>query len=164
VHNSLNQLVFQGPTLSLVANFSNASSATFTPGPAAGAALEPWLAELSLVQTGCMKATKLAKSVRVTALWTQDSASAPSVPPHGFYLGTYRSGVPVEYADAVLQYDGATDAGTGTRTLNTLAPIELTHTFTPEESSDEGMFLRVYLMGSGETATTVHVESIIWKQ
>jgi hypothetical protein len=79
------------------------------------------------------------------------------------YLGGYRNGVPVVYSDAVLQYDEAADAGLQTRTLNTLTPIELTHTFTPEESSDEGVFLRVYLLSAdGDIPTTVHIESFMW--
>jgi hypothetical protein len=167
VHNYANQLVFQLRTASVVANFSNASGATIAPAPAAGVGLDPWLAELSLVLPvlpDCPNATGLPRSVQVTALWTPDIAIG-SVPAHGFYLGSYRNGVPVVYADAVMQYDEGSDAGMGVRSLNTLAPVELSHTFTQEESNDEGVFLRVYLMSrDGDTPTTVHVATITWTQ
>jgi hypothetical protein len=103
---------------------------------------------------GCQPGSLAGRQVTVKLIWLLDGAIG-NVPGHGVYLGTYAAGAPVAYADA---------EATTMRTLNTLAPITLTHTFTSATDGVEGVFLRAYLLGSdGETATTIHVESITWR-
>jgi len=90
----------------------------------------------------------------VKLIWLLDGTLG-NVPGHGLYLGTYANGSPVAYADAQV---------TTTRTLNTLAPITLTHQFTNATDGAEGIFFRAYLLGGdGETPTTIHVDSITWQ-
>jgi hypothetical protein len=87
-------------------------------------------------------------------LWLLDGAIA-NFPQNGIYLGSYQQGLPVAYPDA--------EAITA-RTLNTLTPIELTHTFTAASDGSEGIFIRAYLLGQdGDTATTFHIQSIVWE-
>jgi hypothetical protein len=147
------QTVFSGATLSLAADFAVAPSSV-TPSLASGTALDPWLGELALLTTGCAPGSLVGKKVTVNMIWLLDGAIG-NVPGHGLYLGTYANGAPVAYADA---------QATTTRTLNTLAPVALTHEFTSATDGAEGVFLRAYLLGGdGETATTIHVESITWQ-
>jgi hypothetical protein len=147
------QTVFAGPTLSIPADFAIAQS-TITPSPASGTLLDPWLAELALLPAGCQPGSLVGKKVTVKMIWLLDGAIG-NVPGHGLYLGTYSNGAPVAYADAEV---------TTMRTLNTLAPITLTHTFTSTTDGAEGIFFRAYLLGGdGETPTTIHVESISWQ-
>jgi hypothetical protein len=101
--------------------------------------------------------------VRVRLHWRLHGAIG-ATPGHGVYLGSYTSnGTPVAYEDASVLYPAPDmlDAAAGTRTLNTLYAIELTHTFTGGET---GAYLRIYLADpeSGPVATTVHVDSVIW--
>jgi hypothetical protein len=159
VQNYDDQVVFPGPTLSLLAKFPEASSDA-PEDPSAGAALEPWLGELSLLPEGCEPGSLTGKTVRVRLLWNLDGAIV-GAPPHGVFLGSYVDGEPVYYPDASQVQLGheRTGMATGTRALNTLNPIVLTHTFTEDEDS---AYLRVYLLEDFEIETTVYVESVTW--
>jgi hypothetical protein len=162
VENYAGQVVFPGATLSLVANFPKAPSSGSDFDPSSGTALEPWLAELSLLPEGCQPASLTGKTVHVRLLWRLGGAIA-GAPSHGIYLGSYVNGEPVAYADASLVQLGRDEGSgmvSGTRTLNTLTPIELTHTFTDDEQS---AYLRMYLLEpNGELRTSVYVEGVTW--
>jgi hypothetical protein len=156
IKNYADQSIFPDGALSMIANFPILEGAT-SPIDSSGNARESWLGELSLVPAGCTPATLAGLTVRVRVHWRLGGAIG-WVPPHGIYLGTYSpSGAPVAYGDASLNYDMVTDSGT--RTLNELNPIELTHTFTGTETS---AYLRMYLADSFEFPTTVFVESVVW--
>jgi hypothetical protein len=147
------QTVFARPTLSMPADFAIAP-ASVKADPSSGVELDPWLAELALLPTGCSPASLLGHTVTVRLLWRLDGAIG-NVPGHGVYLGTYLQGAPVAYTDARV---------TTTRTLNTLTPITLTRQFTDSADGIEGVFFRAYLLGGdGDTPTTIHVDSITWQ-
>jgi hypothetical protein len=151
--NYATQTVFSGPTLALPADFAVAPS-TIAPSPSSGTALDPWLGELMLLPAGCQPGSLVGRTVTVKLIWLLDGTLG-NVPGHGLYLGTYANGSPVAYADAQV---------TTTRTLNTLAPITLTHQFTNATDGAEGIYFRAYLLGGdGETPTTIHVDSITWQ-
>lgn len=158
VTNYADQTIFPGPALSVLANFSKAPSSALDVTPMSGTALDPWLGELSLIPAGCQPASLDGRTVRVRLLWRLNGAIG-TVPGHGIFLGSYASGAPVAYADAALASpNAATDDST--RTLNSLNPIEVTHTFT---AGEDNAWLRMYLVGSeGEIPTTVYIESITW--
>jgi hypothetical protein len=158
VTNYADQTVFQGPALSVLANFSQAPSSALGVDPTSGTALDPWLGELSLIPGGCQPASLDGRTVRVRLLWRLNGAIG-TVPGHGIFLGSYANGAPVAYADAAIASpnDAANDS---MRTLNTLNPVELTHTF---GAGEDNAWLRMYLVGSeGEIPTTVYIESITW--
>jgi hypothetical protein len=155
VKNYAGQQVFAGPTLSVPADFAIALDPSLVGNPSPGPKLDPWLGELSLLPTGCHPGSLIGRRVRVTVLWLLNGAIG-NVPQHGIYLGSYQQDLPVAYPDA---------QAITTRTVNSLAPVELTHTFTDANDGSEGLFLRAYLLGQdGETPTTFHVQSIVWEQ
>jgi hypothetical protein len=163
VENYAGQTVFSGPALSLVANFPKATTSALGLNPSSGVALDPWLAELSLLPEDCDPASLTGKTVSVRVLWRLGGAIG-SVPAHGVYLGSYVNGEPVAYDDSSISLGsqgGSPGSGAGTRTLNSLNPIVLTHTFTGDEDS---AYLRMYLLEPlGELPTTVYVGGVSWE-
>jgi len=157
VTNYASQTIFPGPALSLIADFPKASDSQPVLGPMSGTSLDPWLAELSLVSTGCSPTSLTGRTVTVRLLWRLGGAIG-SVPNHGVFLGSYAGVVPVAFGDAAFVNPAGSD--TSMRTLNTLNPVELHHTFTGDE---QNAYLRMYLDDeNSELPTTVFVESVQW--
>ena len=157
VMNYESQPILPGPALSLIANFSKAPDNQPALGPTSGTTLDPWLGELSLVPAGCSPTSLKGRTVTVQLLWRLDGAIG-TVPNHGVFLGSYANGVPVAFGDTALVNPAGTD--TSMRTLNTLNPMELVHTFTGDERD---AYLRMYLDDEdGQIPTTVFVGSVRW--
>ncbi len=166
VKNYASQVIFAGPTLSIVANFPKDPNIGFDGGAKtdivpdaaaldAGSALDPWLGELSLLPAGCAPSSLAGKSVEVRLLWVLNGAIGTS-PLHTVALGTIRNGAEVQYADAQLVYPS-------TRSLNTLTPVVLTHTFVDPQDGSGGLFLRIYVADPIEQIpTTVYLDAITW--
>jgi len=74
------------------------------------------------------------------------------------FLGSYANGVPIAFGDTALV--NPVGADTSMRTLNTLNPVELLHTFAGDE---QDAYLRMYLDDdNGQIPTTVFVGSVRW--
>jgi hypothetical protein len=163
VKNTADQTVFQGPALSLVAIFPKATTSALGLDPSSGIALDPWLAELSLLPEDCDPASLAGKTVSVRLLWRLDGTII-DVPAHGAYLGSYVDGEPVSYDDSIVSQvaqGGNPGSTAGTRAFNTLDALVLTHTFTSDEDS---AYLRLYLLDpQGELPTTVYVGGVSWE-
>jgi hypothetical protein len=158
--------VFEQQSIRILANYSVAQATELT--PPAGTALDPWLGELILVPAACDASTLLGKTLHVTLLWRLNAAITQD-PPTGVYLGGYEEGKQTVFDDARLLYPGTTSAGSSTpRSLNSLTPMELSHTFStaPEAvaAARGGVYLRVYLL-TPEVAvpSTLYVGDIDWK-
>lgn len=166
VTNYAMQVVFPGRTLMMPADFVSGAGGPMQAGPEAGAALYPWLGEISVLAPGCTPQPLAGKTVRVEMLWTLYGAIV-QVPDHGIHLGSYRGGSPIFFADASLAYvEPAPDARPNPRTLNTLQPVVVTHTFDEAEVAGglEGLYLRLYAIHrDGELATTLYLRSIKWQ-
>jgi hypothetical protein len=156
VSNYESQVVFRNPSLSAVADFESTASSR---------------AELALLPAGCRPGSLEGRTVHVKLIWRLNGAIG-LVPSHGVSLGTYAGGRATTFSDANLACTSdpnapgnVPDSGCAPRTLNTLNPLVLTHTFKAGESAANGLFLRVDLQSTPQTGpipTTVYVSSVTW--
>jgi hypothetical protein len=142
------QSVFDPPMLETHADFPRGSTCPPGNGP------DPWLGELSVLPAGCQPASLVGRTVRVTLMWLRSAAS--TVYANTVSLGTYSNGAAVDYADATIVYPLV-------RTLDSLDPLVLEHTFVSPTDGAEGVYLRIRLQSQeSDVPTTVYIDRIEW--
>jgi hypothetical protein len=157
VTNYENATLFTGPTLTALADFAPGAPVPAVVAPSDGAALGPWLGELSLIPSSCARPVDVTGRTVSVHFYVSLLGAITQMPSSGAFLGSYHSGEMTYYGDAAVS-----------DVINSFSDKLLTHTFTAAEAADvrdNGLHFRLYGVTTamtGDVQVELHVAELDW--